>query len=89
MLQEERFIVMMLNLYVEKLEASSLWLILGSKTNCYGRVIREGTRVAKMDINKSLRTQPMRINQDSVNLAPNLPIGPGEVTTSEVEVRKT
>ena len=80
---------MMLNLHVEKLEASFPWLILGANTDQYGRMIREGTWGAEMDMDRSLKTQPMRINQDSVNLAPNLPICLGEIASCEVEVRKT
>ena len=80
---------MVLNSHVEKLEVSFPWLILGANTGQYGRKIREGSCGAKMDMNKLLKAQPVRVNQDFINLAPNLPIYPGEMASCEVEVRKT
>jgi hypothetical protein len=64
LLQDERFIVTMLNPHVEKLEASMPWLMLGANTDRYGRMIREGTRGAEMDMDRSLKTQLVSINQD-------------------------
>jgi hypothetical protein len=42
-LQEERFIILMLNPHVQKLEASTSLLILRANGNRYGRMIRKGT----------------------------------------------
>jgi hypothetical protein len=79
----------MLNPHVEKLEASTPWLILGANTDRYGGMIRKDTRGAEVDMDKSLKTQLVRICQDPVNLALYLPIYPSEMASCEVEVRKT
>jgi hypothetical protein len=43
LLQEERFIILMLNPHVEKLEASTSSLMLRANADRYGRMIRKGT----------------------------------------------